>query len=115
MYKFAGKILAIMLCLALLALNPGILERLFTFFFIGIIPFTSISLPIGAVLLIDLIVFIVLCITATNIVKTLFDPVKRDLKKRSHARKVVLARSHPYAPQADPSRPKKRFLPIAEL
>lgn len=85
---------------------PGVFDTLFAFFFVGIIPNTTMTIPGSITLLIDAVLLALAIYMIAKHLSLMANPIKRDMHHRDKARKRVRHYSTKYNATREPS-PKK--------
>jgi hypothetical protein len=113
MHKHIGYILLIGLALVLF-LVPGLVDRLFVFFFIGLVPYTSYTLPPVFMFALYSLLLAIGVYVGMRQLSAVTNQAKRDLAARERARKKVLKNSSPTTPTQSSHHPKKHYQPAVE-
>lgn len=89
MHKHVGMVLTI-LFVTLFFVVPGISDKFFAFFFIGLVPFTNYTLPVLAMLALYALLLTSGAFVIAHLLAIATSPVKRDINAREQARKKIL-------------------------
>ena len=113
MHKRVVVGVGIFLGVLILLLVPGIFDMLFALVFIGVIPFTTVTLPPTLMKVIYAALIIFGMYQLVNQSFTSADPVKREEVGRKRARKKITKHAKNLSKNT-PTRPKKRYQPVTE-
>lgn len=109
MHKRIGMV-AVLLCVGVLFFMPILTDALFTFFFIGLVPFTDYTIPPTILLIMYFVLLTFGVYGVVHQLSTAASPTKRDIESRKRARKKII---HQTSTAAKPSKnqTKKHFMP----
>lgn len=113
MHKRVGMV-AFALCIVILIALPGAVDELFAFFFVGLVPYTSYTIPPAAMLVIYAFLLAVGIYAIAKQLVTATSPVKREMDSRERARKKILRSSATSASPKTEFRTKKSLLSPVE-
>lgn len=112
MHKRVGMVAFVLFIVAFIA-TPGAVDKLFALFFVGLVPYTTYTIPPAAMLVIYAFLLAVGIYAIARQLVTATSPVKREMDSRQRARKKVLRASAVKSPKSE-TRTKKHFLATAE-
>lgn len=93
---------------------PGLADRLFALFFIGLVPFTRYTIPAPAMLAAYAFLLAIGVFAIAHQISTAANVAKRDSESRERARKKVLRQTAKTHSGPNKAQPKKHYLPAAE-
>ncbi|GEM_PF-7002412 len=113
MHKHIGLVIVAAIVGALFFV-PGAADKLFALVFIGVVPFTDYTLSVTAMLSIYALLLAIGFYAIIYQLRTVANPVKREMKSRERARKKILHSTKTSQHNTKQSRTKKHFLPATE-
>ena len=111
MHKRVGMVAFILFIVALI-IAPGAVDKLFALFFVGIVPYTTYTIPPAAMLVIYAFLLALGMYGIARQLATVTSPVKREIEARDRARKKILHTKRQTTASTHHS--KKHFLAATE-